>query len=328
MGVSVSEVKKLGVRKLPDSLLGDPGLKMEYVSAERFGELFAPESLSELVLLMERCADRGRKVAAWRAQADISWGIDCTAFRRLKGSLPDENLTPANLEGTVRDYEKKLLDDARMVGHGLRDGRRLTDLELLSVLRHYGAATRLMDFTRNAFVALWFATQSNPDGYGLLVGVHPKSGNARRVRTESHLNMSLEDLLDYENMKGSCIFWEPRHLFERMRVQQSLFLFGPVIENKWGSAPFGLADEESAPLPDELLLIAVSPSLKRQLLDVDGYKASWESHFGYSEQYLFPDLEGYAGSHSSSSPIRSGFFDTSPYEGTPVGKPISPDDGQ
>lgn len=321
----MQRVTDLGSKELPITPREHLGPKIAAVGTEKFGEIYAPERLSDLVSLLEHYADRGRKVATWRGQSDVDWGIDCTAFRRLSKGLPDENLKPGTLEGTVREYERRLLEDARMVGHGDRDGRRLNDLELLGVLRHYGAATRMMDFTRNAFLALWFATQSNPKCYGLLMGIHPKPGNARRLRSEDQLNMKLEDLLDQDDMKDSYIFWEPRHLFERMRVQQSLFLFGEVVRRPWGAAPLGALGGTTR-LADELVLIAVSPRLKRQMNDETGYRAGWETLFGYSERYVYPDLEGYAGSHSAGSPIYSGFFDTPTFEGTPAGPPMHLDE--
>lgn len=312
---------ELGCRRIPHSVQGDPSREMPYVRTKKFGELYAPESLSDLVLLMERYADCGHKVAAWRGQSDIDWGIDCTAYRRLKTGLTHWDSAHSSVENKIRGYERALLDDARMVGYGFHEGRRLSDLELLSVLRHYGAATRMMDFTRNAFVALWFATQANTDKYGLLMGIHPKPGDTQRVRTEQHLDMSMEKLLDQKGREEYYIFWEPRHLFERMRVQQSLFVFGNVVEHSWGGAPFGALGTQDPALPKELILIAVPPGLKEQLLEVDGYKASWKSHFGYSDRHLFPDLAGYAGVHSSGSPIESGFFSDPTFDSTVVGPP-------
>ena len=43
------------------------------------------------------------------------------------------------------------------MGFGVQDGRELKDLELLTELQHFGAATCLLDFTENAFVALYMA---------------------------------------------------------------------------------------------------------------------------------------------------------------------------
>ena len=48
---------------------------------------------------------------------------------------------------------------ARSLGHDQRDGKQLPDLELLAELQYFGAATCLIDFTRSALVALWFACQ-------------------------------------------------------------------------------------------------------------------------------------------------------------------------
>lgn len=177
----------------------------------------------------------------------------------------------------------------------------------------------------NAFVALWFATRSHRNGYGLLVGVDPPPGAARRIRTQEHLSRSLRWLMDRKKAQRRFLLWELRHLFDRMRVQQSLFVFGPVATRPWGTAPFGLQAPDPEKVPRELVLVAVSPRLKAQLLDVDGLSASWRSLFGYEERYMFPDLEGYAGSHGASAPFRPGFFEDPRYESEPVGPPINPE---
>ena len=49
-------------------------------------------------------------------------------------------------------------------------GEDLCELELLARLQHHGAATRLLDCSRNAFVALWFACRWEPDKDGVLIG--------------------------------------------------------------------------------------------------------------------------------------------------------------
>ena len=43
--------------------------------------------------------------------------------------------------------------------HDQLNGERLSDLPLLAELQHFRAATCLIDFTRNALVALWFACE-------------------------------------------------------------------------------------------------------------------------------------------------------------------------
>ena len=56
-----------------------------------------------------------------------------------------------------------LLEPARIRRFDVEDGRKISDLQLLAKLQHFGAATGLLDFTWSALVALWFATQS-PSG--------------------------------------------------------------------------------------------------------------------------------------------------------------------
>ena len=138
-----------------------------------FGRVWAPQIMGELSALLDHFgwAIQG----GWRGQADIDWYLDSTAVRRIRVPRPEDDLvgTPVDfLERRVREYERDLLARARLAGHGRQDGRDLHDLELLAVLRHHGAATRLMDFTRNVWVALWFACREAPDSFGLLVGLN------------------------------------------------------------------------------------------------------------------------------------------------------------
>ena len=65
--------------------------------------------------------------------------------------------------------------------------------ELEAVLRHYGASPRLLDLSRNIFVALWFACRGNPNDYGLLMGV--ESNTAPRI-DEKLLEARMPELLD------------------------------------------------------------------------------------------------------------------------------------
>lgn len=69
-------------------------------------------------------------------------------------------------------YETSLLRHARHKGFDTENGKILTDFELLAKLQHHGAATRLVDFSKNVLVALWFAIQDNKEETGLLTGIH------------------------------------------------------------------------------------------------------------------------------------------------------------
>ena len=98
---------------------------------------------------------------AYRGQENAKWGVESGALRRLKETNPSEgDVIPE--EDFIIYHEDQLLEPARMDGHGDGEGRPLHDLELLAELQHRGTATCLIDFTRNFFVAMWFACQPYP----------------------------------------------------------------------------------------------------------------------------------------------------------------------
>ena len=96
---------------------------------------------------------------AFRGQADAAWKVESSAFRRLEKDGDD---TP-DKKRIITYLQKDILEPARMNGYGIKDGQKLSDLELLAKLQHHGAATCLIDFTRELLVAMWFACQIHKD---------------------------------------------------------------------------------------------------------------------------------------------------------------------
>lgn len=68
-------------------------------------------------------------------------------------------------------YQKYLLDDARIRGFDHHDGMQLCDLELLALLQHNGAATHLLDLSRDVTTPLWFAASECPETTGVHCGI-------------------------------------------------------------------------------------------------------------------------------------------------------------
>ena len=59
----------------------------------------------------------------------------------------------------IAKQERLMLRQAREVGAD--NAQHLGDWEILARLRHHGAATRLIDFTTDPLVALWFLCEDN-----------------------------------------------------------------------------------------------------------------------------------------------------------------------
>ena len=148
--------------------------------------------------------------------------IEASAYRRLQ---PEEKTADHLLEINL-----DLLEKARRQGHDLRNGRYLSDLELISELQHFGAATGLIDFTYNALVALWFAcwkSDSDKQANGKVVVL--RSDGLEALETVDY-KMSQWNIDRFFKQDGDGLYrlyqWQPKDLNNRIIAQQSVFVFG------------------------------------------------------------------------------------------------------
>lgn len=256
----------------------------------------------------------------WRGMSNIQWDMDSTLGRKMKPRFKE-----------IEDEERRLLQDARQEGYGYHNGRALSDLELLSVLQHYGAATRLIDFTEDPFVALWFATREKAyegqDGVLILAipdhGYQSHNGETHTpymyVDEPQKATASLDEIIpsNTSRQKEEYFFWKPTKLFGRMSIQKSVFFFGRHLDphtslndigwEHWGPHVFRPiyfnSTDDLHVSPVHFRAIAISPELKRDM------QAKWEPLFGFNARTLFPDLSGFAQhwsytpSHTSDKPL-------------------------
>jgi hypothetical protein len=255
----------------------------------------------------------GMGILLWRGQSDIAWGLDSGAVRRLNSSdsvgaslaslhqkftdtpphVLGEQFDAARHE-TIRDwltgYEKRLIDFLHRQGHDQLATRTLNPAEAMAYLQHFGAATRFLDFTRDAATALWFAVREesalvtgadSPDG--LVVGV-------REPRDALGNDVSPGDSLS-KLIKNQTAF-HPEGLFERARVQQSVLLTSPFADLAWGTLQLE-HDAYSKPYVAFRIPAANKDAIRGQLKMV----------FNMDEESMFPDLTGYAQAHSASRPL-------------------------
>lgn len=119
---------------------------------------------------------------------------------------------------------------------------------MLARLQHHGAATRLLDCTRNAFVALWSAGRWEPERDGVLLGFELVD-NAVHLDTEL-LTHGIDELLAMA--AGRLLWWQPRSLSPRISARQAAFVFGETVDERWGrsgSVRARSASARSAPFP-------------------------------------------------------------------------------
>jgi FRG domain-containing protein len=280
--------------------IGSPDVQrdIDVVDTTRIGKVWAPSSLAEFSALVQWEFLGPGDLSGWRGQAREDWPLHSGAFRRLMAPARSWLLdNDAVTENVMCNYETRLLNVARLAGHG-NVGRDLSDLELLAKLQHHGAATRLVDFTSNALIALWFACRAYPDDWGAVFGV--KLDNVQRVADEQTLRKSLSDLLT--DAGGRMMVWRPSSLSPRIPAQAGFFLWSKVRSNcGWSSlgesGVSALAPSNTSQLDEQFAAIAVSPDLKRYMA------TRWETILGLSEQKLFPDFDGFATANSATQDL-------------------------
>ena len=235
-----------------------------------------PIHISSLSEFIEWVKQLGTKNYLFRGVPNAEYRIQASAYRRLK----EEG---RNFEKFLH-INKHLIADARLRGHGERDGRELGDLEILAQLQHFGAATCLIDFTRNGQVALYFACQTDlkwekksqdsekpPDGKVYVMPNDPLK--LKKVTPEL-----LKEKIDYffpsfpYGRDHYLYRWEPGYQNNRIIAQQSIFVFGTHE-----------LDE------DEVCII--KESCKKDIL------IALEQVSGINEAMLFPDFDGFARLH-------------------------------
>ena len=219
----------------------------------------------------------------FRGVPNRKYRIQASAYRRPK-------------EEDDRSFEKflqinrDLITDARLRGHGEKDGRELGDLEILAQLQHFGAATCLIDFTRNAQVALYFACEKDPkweqnsqdsekapDGKVHVVCNDP-------LRFKKVTPDLLKQKIDYffprfqpYRRDRQLYRWEPGDQNNRIIAQQSIFVFG---------------DHEF----DGNEACIVEESCKENIL------IELERVSGITPTILYPDFDGFASLHREEIP--------------------------
>ena len=249
---------------------------MEYEETELFGEVTLPKTINEIINLISIHAKTKRNLYLWRGQGNIDWRIDSSAYRRLNKNA--DTIT----EDEMQSYEKHLLSHATHSGYRFENGRVLSDFELLAKLQHHGAATRLVDCSRNVLVALWFTCASEKNKIGLLFGIHSDSLGGMENKTEDRTcNEIFEHLAEYNHPQ----VWHPPVVTTRIAAQNAQFLYSKVSTNEMGSLSID-------PDPETFIAIGILPELKSKLLE------ELSNTFDIRYLTLFPDIDGFGYANS------------------------------
>lgn len=266
----------------------------------------------------------------FRGQCDKRWRLETTLERAII-SFSDSNLKlPPYDSPDYEDKRREILSkgigklDVKSLEHGLlRHFKRQAPIYLganvpkekdymvwFALMQHYGAPTRLLDFTYSFYVALFFAVESAKGDCAIWALKTPykkkekwlnlalkkalnsskaynqmmKDRNCKKDNTFKNVFMSKKDLVYPMN---------PYILHERLSVQQGLFLCTGNVTKPFEDNLMALLSKLKNPKPKEVFVKYLIPDDKRKEIIKHLHRMNMNS------TTLFPGLQGYSSSLKS-----------------------------
>ncbi len=224
----------------------------------------------------------------FRGQESDLWDVDSSATRRLVEDNKHLGVDRIVSMFDVINYQKtSLVDPIKLEGWHFRDGHELCDLEILTELQHFGAATMLIDFTTDPFIALWFACapSSEPSDSGVVflcdIGDMDNFNAVTIDILEKTLDKIYKEEIEKESKEPQKMFhYRPSRLNQRISSQRSIFIFGkPVI-------------------PKEMLNMVVIKAENKETI-----RQELKTTHGLSEIKIYDDFYGFAKANNCKAKI-------------------------
>ena len=243
--------------------------------------------------LHSKIRSTGSQYLVFRGLENKDWGLESSTYRRYVNRPTHTDFIQYNCD---------LITRAKNANYHQKENNELKEIELLAELRHYGAATALIDFTRDFLVALWFASrpyknnETLTDGKVIIINIG--DSDVFLQLTPEDKQKSLEDILKFktrgsqdtpeiarfddgtitaeisDQKKATLWYWQPRfEINHRLSAQKGVFIFG--------KATIDAADIEYW---EVIISQKDKEDIHRELSD----------HFGIREDSLFNDLPGFA----------------------------------
>jgi hypothetical protein len=178
----------------------------------------------------------------------------------------------------ITETEKQMLLDLKRRGKLLLPSTISEEWELLILAQHYGLKTRLLDWSSNPLVALYFAIKDIDDSETPSFVYLFRGFNDQIIDKDE---MAASDPLGSPFDIGELRVLRPSLNNERIIAQSGWFTVHPYSEEKGGFIPMQLDEDVKMNVTEFRIL----PGLKRELMD-------HLNMLGFNAQTLFPELSG------------------------------------
>lgn len=202
----------------------------------------------------------------YRGQSNIQWKLKPKAGR-------DEYYKQSWAEKfpDIPHYDLNRFNDWKHHAVGYIKNLPEHELEQLALAQHYGLATRLLDWTNNPLVSLYFAVHENFDKDGV---VYCYLGHYAITRDNNN----------FQEIDKVCTYI-PRKIFQRLINQQGLFTYHPNPTECLEPERANEIHKNISYNGLNLVKIIIPKEFKENILN-ELYE------LGIDESFLFPDLDG------------------------------------
>lgn len=218
------------------------------------------------------------KVDSFRKFQDIILELPTDHFILYRGQTYDKTLLPKIARYNLVDAdatEREMLEDFQRRSIHLIDLHPATSWDWLALAQHHGMATRLLDWTENPLIALWFSMSPKLDeittDYSVVWG----------------FDVPQDDVINATEMKDpfkgrSTKIFKPNHITKRISAQFGWF----TIHRSESNGKF-VAFEQNPEYSDRLFKIEIDSKCFKEC-------KSRLHNFGINSASMYPDIDGLA----------------------------------
>ncbi len=202
----------------------------------------------------------------FRGHSNCEWVLKPSIGRRFSGDWKK-----------ILEIEKRNLSEFKKRAIPFIKHQPKSDLEWLCLMQHHGLATRLLDFTTNPLIAIFFATDP-------------------RVKADGEL-ISASYQRSYENIEDAVLFdgdhefaYFPPHITERIIGQQGCFAYSKVPNREFAGKSirrFRISEKSKNDIRTELQALGITNSLLFPGIDGLCKDMNESLEFVMSLEYIF-----------------------------------------